>query len=76
MLISWLTFGVVALDYHERKVVVPCHPLLLEGGFVRETSPNDPGLWSSIWVFLKIMAPPNHPFVHRVFHEINHPFWG
>ena len=19
--------------------------------------------------------PPNHPFVHRVFHEINHPFW-
>ena len=18
---------------------------------------------------------PNHPFVHRVFHEINHPFW-
>ena len=24
----------------------------------------------------KIMVPPNHPFVHRVFHEINHPFWG
>ena len=21
------------------------------------------------------MVPPNHPFVHRVFHEINHPFW-
>ena len=20
-------------------------------------------------------TPPNHPFVHRVFHEINHPFW-
>ena len=20
--------------------------------------------------------PPNHPFVHSVFHEINHPFWG
>ena len=20
--------------------------------------------------------PPNHPFVHRVFHEINHPLWG
>ena len=29
----------------------------------------------SIWVFPKIMVPPNHPFVHRVFHEINHPFW-
>ncbi len=24
----------------------------------------------------KKMVPPNHPFVHRVFHEINHPFWG
>ena len=22
------------------------------------------------------MVPPNHPFVHRVFHEVNHPFWG
>ena len=31
----------------------------------------------SIWVFPKIgVGPPNHPFVHRVFHEINHPFWG
>ena len=20
-------------------------------------------------------TPPNHPFVHRVFHKINHPFW-
>ena len=32
---------------------------------------------STIWVFPKIiLVPPNHPFVHRVFHEINHPFWG
>ena len=23
-----------------------------------------------------VFTPPNHPFVHRVFHEINHPFWG
>ena len=32
----------------------------------------------SMLVFPKIMGkhPPNHPFVHRVFHEINHPFWG
>ncbi len=29
-----------------------------------------------IWVFPKIMVPPKHPFVHSVFHEINHPFWG
>ena len=20
--------------------------------------------------------PPNHPFVHRVFHYFHHPFWG
>ena len=30
-----------------------------------------------IWVFPKIMVPPNHPFVHRVWnHYFNHPFWG
>ena len=30
-----------------------------------------------IWVFPKIMGkPPNHPLKNRVFHEINHPFWG
>ena len=28
------------------------------------------------WVFPKIGVAPNHPFVHRVFHEISHPFWG
>ncbi len=28
-----------------------------------------------IWVFPKIMVPPNHPSKNRVFHEINHPFW-
>ena len=22
------------------------------------------------------VSPQNHPFVHRVFHEFNHPFWG
>ena len=26
------------------------------------------------WVFPKIMVPPNHPFVHRVFHYFHHPF--
>ena len=24
----------------------------------------------------KIVVPPNHPLKNRVFHEINHPFWG
>ena len=33
-------------------------------------------LYMGVSVFPKIMVPPNHPFVHRVFHEINHPFWG
>ena len=28
------------------------------------------------WVLPKIMIPPNHPFVHRVFHYFHHPFWG
>ena len=45
------------------------------------TSPMDPmGYGILVWymgVNPKIMGnPPNHPFVHRVFHEINHPFWG
>ena len=26
--------------------------------------------------FQKIWLPPNHPFVHRVFHYFHHPFWG
>ena len=30
----------------------------------------------AMWVFPKIMLPPNHPMFNRVFHEINHPFWG
>ncbi len=32
----------------------------------------------NIWVFPKIgeKHPPNHPFVHRVFHYFHHPFWG
>ena len=29
-----------------------------------------------IWAFPRIMVPPNHPFVHRVFHHFHHPFWG
>ena len=30
-----------------------------------------------IWgVEPKIIVPPNHPFVHRVFHYFHHPFWG
>ena len=33
-------------------------------------------VYVGIWVFPKIMVPPNHPFVHRVFHYFHHPFWG
>jgi len=27
-----------------------------------------------IWVFPKIMVPPNHPLKNRVFHDFHHPF--
>ena len=30
----------------------------------------------NLWVFPKIMVPPNHPFFHRVFPDFHHPFWG
>ena len=33
-------------------------------------------LTNAMWVFPKIMVPPNHPFVHRVGTIINHPFGG
>ena len=29
-----------------------------------------------IWVFPKIMVPPNHPIKNRVVHHFHHPFWG
>ena len=31
---------------------------------------------AKIWMFPNIGVPPNHPFVHRVFHYFHHPFWG
>ena len=30
----------------------------------------------AIWGFLKIGVSPNHPLYFRVFHAINHLFWG
>ena len=35
-----------------------------------------PDTCSDTWMFPKIMVPKNHPFVHRVFHDFHHPFWG
>ena len=29
-----------------------------------------------MWVFPKIMVPPNHPLKNRVFHYFHHPFWS
>ena len=29
-----------------------------------------------IWVFPKIMVPPNHPWINKLFHYFHHPFWG
>ena len=36
--------------------------------------PNFP--FGGIWMFPKIMVPPNHPLKNRVFHSFHHPFWG
>ena len=33
--------------------------------------PNHMGVDPKIWE-----NPPNHPIFNRIFHEINHPFWG
>ena len=30
----------------------------------------------SIWMFPKIVVPPNHPLKNRVFHYFHHSFWG
>ncbi len=35
-----------------------------------------PPMFQHIWVFPKIMVPPNHPLKNRVFHYFHHPFWG
>ncbi len=34
--------------------------------------PPNMGVNPKIWV----LTPQNHPFVHRVFHDFYHPFWG
>ena len=30
----------------------------------------------NMWVFPKMMVPPNHPMFNRVFQYFHHPFWG
>ena len=44
----------------------PCHHGIFGGGF-----PD--GCWTK---HRGGKFPPNHPFVHRVFHYFHHPFWG
>ena len=36
---------------------------------------NYPMIYVYIWVFPKTLVPPNHPFVHGVFHYKVYPFW-
>ncbi len=58
---SWSSAQMLGID-----VVVEAGGKL--GFQVWDEGPVNPG---EIWVFPKIMGkPPNHPFVHRVFHEI------
>ena len=33
-------------------------------------------IYISIWMFPKIVVPPNHPLKNRLFHYFHHPFWG
>ena len=33
-------------------------------------------LYVQIWMFPKIVVPPNHPLKYRVFHYFHHSFWG
>ena len=35
-----------------------------------------PTLYKTIWWVPRIGVPPNHPFLDRIFHEINHPATG
>ena len=63
----------------------------MKGAFARDTLKIFEGLalglnrwckWTLVychllkWLFPKIGVPPNHPFVHRVFHYFHHPFWS
>ena len=63
-------------------VYIPIKRIPIKGGmtipYIGSLDPGTP-VEASIWVFPKIgvFYPPNHPFYcNRVFHEINHPFWG
>ncbi len=44
--------------------------------WVKQPKLKNPRGYTDIWAFPKISVPPNHPFVHRVFHDFHHPFWG
>ncbi len=48
--------GGMSRRHHAKVRFLVCQPVVLECFNL------------SIWVFPKIMVPPNHPFVHRVFH--------
>ena len=55
----------ILLKYHSHKN--SCMEMVWEAS--GKGLPLVPGEIPSIWVFPKIMVPPNHPFVHRVFHH-------
>ena len=43
---------------------------------VNITTPKYIPIIQYMGVSKKMGKPPNHPFVHRVFHYFHHPFWG
>ena len=61
-----------SMSYHVQAAqssVFKFGPLHRCGKLDREASQS--GCFRKWWVF-----PPNPPFVHRVFHDFHHPFWG
>ena len=73
--------------FHPRKPVAsrwlpPASSGLLDvSSFLVKSCPV--GLFSAVFVWKHMDVsensgcfPPNHPFVHRVFHYFHHPFWG
>ena len=45
-------------------------------GFFKPGTQGTLGSHEGVEPKIGVFTPPNHPFVHRVFHYFHHPFWG
>ena len=71
LILDWLGAGITVIS--PRKLTTIAGPLK---NAAWKTLEDESFPFGNIWVFPKIMVPPNYPFVHRVFHYCHHPFWG